>query len=349
MPPDRSTDTDSRAERRRVRQRRRAWTIAVAALSIVALVLGVVLVTNSATAGRPTTSARRTGKTPQTPSTSSPRTGATTPVTVPPTSTTSTSTTSTTSAGTDGAGPFSAAAVAYLKSRRGNDTAAVLDVSTGQTWTYNPGEAQDTASIVKVDIMATLMAQETAKGETIPADQLPVLTSMIEVSDNDSATSLWNSAGGPSAIGAFDRSIGMVDTTPSTCLVCAGFQWPGWGLTTTTATDQLTLLKTLLFPSSSISAADRAEATTLLENITPSEDWGISGGVPSGVTIALKNGWVPVSDGTWQINSIGWVDGAGRNYLVAVLTDENPDEQYGIDTINTLSGYIWNAMAPAGN
>jgi hypothetical protein len=55
-----------------------------------------------------------------------------------------------------------------------------------------------------------------------------------------------------------------------------------------------------------------------------------------------------VADGTWQINSIGWVDGAGRDYLVAVLTDENPDEQYGIDTINTLSGYIWNAMAPSG-
>jgi len=46
----------------------------------------------------------------------------------------------------------------------------------------------------------------------------------------------------------------------------------------------------------------------------------------------VKNGWLPVAGG-WQINSIGMVRGDHRAYLIAVMTNENPDEGYGIDTI----------------
>ena len=43
------------------------------------------------------------------------------------------------------------------------------------------------------------------------------------------------------------------------------------------------------------------------------------------------------TDSDWQINSIGWVSGGGRTYLMAVLTTGNPTEQYGIDTIDQLA------------
>jgi hypothetical protein len=46
----------------------------------------------------------------------------------------------------------------------------------------------------------------------------------------------------------------------------------------------------------------------------------------------------------WQINSIGWVSGGGRNYLMAVLTTGNPTEQYGIDTIDQLAVMVWQDM-----
>ena len=60
----------------------------------------------------------------------------------------------------------------------------------------------------------------------------------------------------------------------------------------------------------------------------------------------LKNGWLPLTnaDDNWQINSIGWVSGDGRNYLMAVLTTGNPTEQYGIDTIDQLSAIVWGQM-----
>ena len=53
----------------------------------------------------------------------------------------------------------------------------------------------------------------------------------------------------------------------------------------------------------------------------------------------MKNGWLPDSSG-WHVNSIGAFTGKGRNYLIAVLTDDNPSEQYGIDTIEAVARVV---------
>jgi hypothetical protein len=81
-----------------------------------------------------------------------------------------------------------------------------------------------------------------------------------------------------------------------------------------------------------------------MEHITPSQDWGLTGGVPPGVTVALKNGFAVING--WQINSMGWAHGQGRNYIAAILTDGNPSEAYGIDTVNAVSTIMWNGLAP---
>ena len=240
--------------------------------------------------------------------------------------------------------PLGGVVQSYVSSRAGDVTAAVYDVATGKTWYLKPGDQQATASIVKVDIMATLLAQATSSGQPVSPENQNLLSSMIEVSDNDDATTLWTTAGGAPTINAFNGSIGMVNTTPSTCLSCAGFDWPGWGLTTTTAADQITLLRHLVLPNTEIGNAQRQDALGLMENVSPAERWGVTAGVPAGVTVALKNGWVPLSDSLWQINSMGWIDGAGRNYLIAVLTDGNATEDYGIATIEGLSNLVWTAM-----
>ena len=64
------------------------------------------------------------------------------------------------------------------------------------------------------------------------------------------------------------------------------------------------------------------------------------------MTVALKNGWLPLdaANTDWQINSIGWVSGGGRDYLLAMLSTGNPDEQYGIDTLNSVGSMVWSAM-----
>jgi hypothetical protein len=171
---------------------------------------------------------------------------------------------------------------------------------------------------------------------------------MIEDSDNDAATSLWYDAGGVAGIGDYNDEAGLTGTTPSQCVMCAGFRWPGWGLTTTVPEDQLALLKQLVVPGRHplLSAAQRSYTLSLMENVAVGQAWGVSGGVPAGVTVALKNGWLPLNHANtdWQVNSIGWISGDARDYLVAVLSTGNPTERYGIDTINGLSSLIWSAM-----
>ena len=238
--------------------------------------------------------------------------------------------------------PFRAAA-AFLGRRSGTVLAAVYDVRTGQTWTIGAGPPQDEASVVKLDILETLLAQRSKTGAALSASDAALAANMIEDSDNDAATDLWESVGGSTGIGSFNAAAGLARTTPSSCLQCSGFPWPGWGLTTTVPADQLALLREIVQPSQLLTAAQQRYALGLMENVTPSQRWGVSGGVPATVTVALKNGWLPLNtaETDWQVNSVGWVAGQGRDYLAAVLTTGNATEQYGIDTISGLSALLW--------
>ena len=244
------------------------------------------------------------------------------------------------------ADPLSGAAASYAADRSGSVLAAVYDVSTGQSWRLGDGPPQAEASVVKLDILEALLAKQA--GTALSAGDQSLSQSMIEDSDNDAATSLWDEAGGATGIGAYNDSAGLSGTTPSACVTCAGFAWPGWGLTTTVPQDQLSLLRQLIAPGPRplLSDAQRSYALSLMENVAPGQRWGVTGGVPAGVRVALKNGWLPLNDANtdWQINSVGWVSGDGRDYLVAVLTTGNPTEQYGIDTIDALSSRIWTAL-----
>jgi hypothetical protein len=185
-----------------------------------------------------------------------------------------------------GGRPTADAAVAHA-------AVSAVPVRTGQAWTVGQGQAQDEASVVKLDILETLLAQHRASGTALSAQDESLAEAMIEDSDNNAATALWYQVGGAAAIRSFNASVGLTHTMPSSCVDCPGFPWPGWSLTTTTPADQLLLL-------------------------------GI--------------------DGDWQVNSIGWVSGDGRDYLIAVLSTGNPTEQYGIDTINELSAMTWDQM-----
>jgi beta-lactamase class A len=222
--------------------------------------------------------------------------------------------------------------------------AAVYDITTGQEWSLGQGKPQAEASIVKLDILQTLLARH-----GLNASLRPTALRMMEASDNTAATSLWFAAGGPDGIGRYNAQAGLQGTSLSRCVNCPGFPWPGWGLTTTTPGDQIALLRQLV-PSAGthrlLAQAQRQYVLGLMENVVPAQRWGVSGGVPAGVTTALKNGWLPLNTAAtdWQINSVGWIDGDGRDYLIAVLTTGNPSMHAGITRINALSATIYHAM-----
>ena len=222
---------------------------------------------------------------------------------------------------------------AYVATRADNVTVAVQDLTTNQIYQFRPGVTENTASTLKVDILATLLGQAQAAGRSLTPEEQSLAVPMIEESLDSAADALWTRLG-PGAVGAFERAEGMTATVPATDGV--------WGSTQTTALDRLAMIRTLAEPNALLNDASRAYILNLMEHITPSQDWGATSGVPPGVTVALKNGFA-MSTG-WQINTTGWVDGGGRDYLIAVLTNDNASEQYGIDTVDGVSSIIWQAM-----
>jgi hypothetical protein len=231
--------------------------------------------------------------------------------------------------------PIGTALANLVASRADNVTAVVYDINTGQTVTFRPGVIEHTASTVKVDILGTLLKRAQDAGRGLTAQEQMLAVPMIEESLDSAANVLWVQLG-PAAIGAFERSAGLTQTTPAPDGI--------WGTTTTTATDRIAMLRQLVFRSPLLTDASRGYVLTLMEHVTPSQAWGVTGGVPAGVTVALKNGFSIING--WQINSMGWVHGQGRNYLMAVLTDRNPTETYGIQTINAMSSIVWNGLGP---
>jgi len=245
-------------------------------------------------------------------------------------------------------GPLGAQAQAYLAGRRGRVEAAVYDLSAGQQWTLGQQAPQAESSVVQLEILEAVLNERTSQRTVLSLTEQELTPLMMEQSDDDAATTLWGDAGRAPGMRAFDHMAGLAHTSPSNCLRCPGFSWPGWGLTTTTPQDQITLLRQLVRPSGVLDKNDQKYALYLLENVTPSQRWGISAGVPAGATLALKNGWLPLGPGNshWQVNTVGWVSGDGRNYLMAVFSTGNPSEQYGIYTLNHLGAMVWNALAP---
>jgi hypothetical protein len=246
------------------------------------------------------------------------------------------------------ADPLNAQAQGYLAGRRGRAEAAVYDLSTGQQWTLGQQAPQAAASVVNLEILEAVLNQRTARRTVLSLAEQELSPPMIEQSDDDAATTLWGDVGGTKGMRAFDHSVGLAHTSPSSCVQCPGFSGPGWALTSTTPQDQVTLLRQLVQPSGVLDKNDQKYALYLLENATPSQRWGVSGGVPAGVTVALKNGGLPLNAGNsdWQVNSVGWVSGDGRSYLISVLSTGNPSEEYGIDTLNHLGAMVWSALEP---
>ena len=225
----------------------------------------------------------------------------------------------------------------YLESRSGTVEASVFDVDDGTSWTYGGNAPQVCGSIMKVQILETLLSQAQTTHRALTPRETALATTMIENSNNDAATDLYQDVGLATPVLAFDRSIGMQRTTPD---------GDYWGLTTTTATDQLALLRTLAVPNTALSTNSRTYALSSMREIESDQDWGVSAGVPESVDIALKNGWLPLNAGDWQINSIGIVNGQGRHYLIAVMTTADPSEQYGIDTVQRVASQAWSSLAP---
>ncbi|MDR3080420.1 MAG: class A beta-lactamase-related serine hydrolase [Streptomyces sp.] len=216
-------------------------------------------------------------------------------------------------------------------------TAAVLglDGTHHEPTVYGDDTPYDTASIIKVDILAATLLQAQDEGRPLTPEEEAYAEAMIQRSDNESTSALWRQIGLAPGLEAANKRLGLTSTK--------GGPGPLWGLTQTTASDQIRLLR-VLFDTSSASPADttglnetsRAYIRTLMAHVASDQAWGVS--AAAGSEWALKNGWLQRSTtGLWDINSVGQVTVDGHRYLVAVLSDGNTSMKDGISLVEHVA------------
>ncbi|WP_258037358.1 MULTISPECIES: class A beta-lactamase-related serine hydrolase [unclassified Streptomyces] len=186
----------------------------------------------------------------------------------------------------------------------------------------------DTASIVKVDLLAALLLRAQDENRELTGAERDHAHAMITTSANDPATALWRRLGRGEALDEANRRLGLTATTSD----------PDghWGLTQTTSADQVTLLRAVYGEDSPLTPDSRARVDELLRQVVPDQRWGVSAAADGPFT--LKNGWLPrTRTGLWDINSIGRISAAGGDHLIAVVSDGHATFQSGVELVEAVS------------
>ncbi|MEV6104353.1 serine hydrolase [Streptomyces sp. NPDC051940] len=227
-------------------------------------------------------------------------------------------------------------ALAGLPDGDGRYAVTVEDLGTGEDAAYGRGTF-DTASIVKTDILAALLLQAQDDGTSLTAEQQRLARAMICSSDNSATDALWRAIGRGDGLAAANERLGLTDTTPGT----GGL----WGLTQTTAADQLRLLEAVFGEDSPLDGDSRSYLRALMGDVVDAQRWGVTAAADDPDEAALKNGWLPrTATGLWDVNSIGRVEHDGHTLLVAVLSSGHATEQAGIDLVERVATAAAEAM-----
>ncbi|MFC7306492.1 serine hydrolase [Streptomyces monticola] len=215
---------------------------------------------------------------------------------------------------------------AALSSRRGTVSLAVHDDNSDLWCALDGARRYDSASVAKVLIMETVLRRAQELRRHLTRFEARNVRPMITSSDNGAALRLWQDLG-HQRLQSYLRKAGARSTTPG--------PYGLWGLTRTTAADQMRLLGVLSKAPSIL--RERARGLKLMSQVRPGQRWGVPAGRPRGVVAHLKNGWLPRATHGWRVHSVGVFTGAGRNYRIVALSHDNPTMAYGVRTIERIA------------
>jgi beta-lactamase class A len=202
---------------------------------------------------------------------------------------------------------------AYLTEIGGNVDAVVYDMTRQRYYTYNASAQFIMGSSMKVPIMLTFLAMTEREGREPDGNEMNLLTTMIENSNNDSASALYyGEIGGAAGVASYLQSIGISDLIPEP---------NAWGYSIITPQSMVKLL-TLLYDGQILTAKDRNLAFFLMEHIESDQQVGVGDTAPPSAIVAMKDGWLPGPDGLWAMNSSGIVMMGKETYIISVYTRE---------------------------
>lgn len=213
------------------------------------------------------------------------------------------------------------------------------ELCTGETVGFRPQLRFVTASIVKVEILLALLMRARRDGRELTDGERAAAARMIEVSDNDAAHGLWARVGRDAGMADVDRALGLYETEPDP---------ESWGVTRTSAADQVRLLAELTPVGTRLDKQDRGYPLDLMAGVTDVQRWGVGAVARPGDRVVLKNGWLPYSKDAehWTVNTIGRVTGDGHDLLLAVLSSGHATLQDGIRAVERAVVITAEALRP---
>lgn len=226
---------------------------------------------------------------------------------------------------------------AALAGRRGTVAVGLYDRSTNTTCSLRSTSAFDSASVVKVTVLATLLWDAKRHNRYLTDREVSLATAMITRSDNTATSTLWKQLG-MTKIQGFLAAAGMTQTKPG----ANGY----WGLTQITVQDEQKLLKLITAKNAVLSDNSRAYILKLMGEVISSQRWGTPAGAPSGVAVHVKNGWLQRATHGWRVHSVGTFNGLGHDYMITVLTEDNSTMSYGVTTIQNVAKVIHRDLVP---
>jgi hypothetical protein len=193
--------------------------------------------------------------------------------------------------------------------------------------------------MAKPMIVAMALRKARADGQALSTEHRENARKAITNSDNDAATALWAYAG-------YQTYQSLADDLGLSHTHLDENRADQWSWTWTTPSDQVLLAKTLATGGSKALTDDECRFIwDLMGQVQDDQAWGVGQPKSGTVKAHLKNGWVQFksTDGLWAVNSMGAVEGDGRDYRLAVMT-RVPDFDTGRAVTSEVGTWVFSIL-----
>jgi beta-lactamase class A len=196
----------------------------------------------------------------------------------------------------------------------------------GRAVSYEPDRQFYSASVSKAMLLIAELRRLNGEGTTLDEGTRSLLEQMITVSDNAAADAIYERVGDP-GLNAVAELAGM-----------SGFEGDvgHWSNVKITAADMALFMSKL---DELLDLPSGEAGSEMLASVTPAQRWGIPQAAPEGADVLLKGGWRP-SDTGQLVHQAAQVKTGGEVYSIAVLTDGNPSQPYGEETIRLIAAEL---------
>ncbi|HRL79258.1 MAG TPA: serine hydrolase [Propioniciclava sp.] len=216
---------------------------------------------------------------------------------------------------------------------------SIRDRRTGAAYAFRGDFDTQSASIAKVMISLLALNKARAAGEELPFERYQQISKAIVNSDNDAADALWEWVGGGDQYTRLAVGLGLPHTH-------ADPRSPFWSWTNTTPDDQRLLIDLLVEGTPAVAQEDRLYLLDVMSQTNAEQTWGVGHDrKKNSVDVQMKNGWVQFKslDNLWAVNSIGRVQGEGRDYTAAFMC-RRPTFEEGRDLVDAIGADVFRIL-----